>query len=117
VAEPKGIITDPDNVEEGKVVWTIATKPFDEGKNVRLIVHLNLSVAQPFFEIIQPDNMPPLAIAVVRADMRPVALGILEELKMKLFRLGAKMDKVDIKSRLAAGIGATVPEFLKRGRA
>ena len=114
MAEPKRIITDPDDVELDKVVWTIKTKTFDEGKNVRLIVNLNLSTAQPFFEIIQPDNMPPLAIAVVRADMRPFALGILDELKMKLYRFASKPD---IKSKLAIGVGAPLPPFLKRGSA
>ncbi len=104
-------ISDPDNISADRAEWTVTTKPFDEGKNTRLLVKLNLSTNVPFFEVIEPGNgMPPIAIAVVRADMRPVALGILDELKMKLYRFASRPD---LKSKLASGVGS----FLKKGTA
>ena len=71
--------------EENK--WEVGAKGFDEGKNTRLLVKLNLNAGVPFTGVLDVNNAPPLLVNVVRADTKITAYGILLEAIFSIFKM------------------------------
>jgi uncharacterized protein (UPF0128 family) len=64
--------------------YDIKSKSFDEGKNVRLMVNLNINAGIPYTQILDTNGGPPLLIVVVRADTRVTAYGVLKEAEVSI---------------------------------
>ena len=71
--------------EENK--WEVGAKGFDEGKNTRLLIKLNLNAAVPFTGVLDVKNAPPLLVNVVRADTKITAYGVLLEAIFSIFKM------------------------------
>ena len=91
----------PDWMPAEDVKWEANVHQFDEGKNPRLVLSLNMSMRAPFYSILEVKGMPPLAVCVVRADLDIPALGVLEKLKIMVHQL---QRKISIGSKLSAGV-------------
>ena len=71
--------------EESK--WEVGAKNFDDGKNVRLLVKLNLNAGVPFTGVLDVKGAPPLLVNVVRADTKITAYGVLLEAIFSIFKM------------------------------
>jgi hypothetical protein len=93
---------DPDYHPANEQHSEVTAKNFDAGSNVRLIIKLNLSSGAPYYEIIDTKGGPPLAVCVVRADMKFIALGVFEDLKFQIQKLHSVPT---VASKLKQGVG------------
>ena len=109
----------PDWMPAEEVKWAAEVHQFDEGKNPRLVLTLNIPMAAPFYSILEIKGMPPIAVCVVRADKDIIALGVMEKLKIMVHQLQRKLS---IGSKLSVGVTDAVLDpnklkDLKAGRA
>ena len=94
-------ILHPDWMPQEEIKWDAIVHQFDEGKNPRLVLSLNMPMAAPFFSILEIKGMPPIAVCVVRADKDVIALGVLEKLKIMVHQLQRRLS---IGSKLSVGV-------------
>lgn len=111
VSEEKKILH-PDWMPQEEVKWEAVVHQFDEGKNPRLVLSINMPMAAPFFSILEVKGMPPLAVCAVRADKDVIALGVLEKLKIMVHQLQRRLS---VGSKLSIGVteAALDPSKLK----
>lgn len=106
----------PDWMPAEEVKWEAEVHQFDEGKNPRLVLNLNMPMAAPFYSILEVKGMPPIAICVVRADKDIIALGVMEKLKIMVHQLQRRLN---IGSKLSVGVtdAALDPKILRNLKA
>ena len=78
---------DPDYCKPEENKWEVGAKGFDDGKNTRLLVKLNLNAGVPFTGVLDVKNAPPLLVNVVRADTKITAYGVLLEAIFSIFKM------------------------------
>ncbi len=94
---------DPEYYPADENHWEVKGRSFDDDKNIRVIVNLNLNASAPYADILDIKGAPPLLVVVVRADTKITALGVLEEAKNSNQKAHSKPS---VASKLTEGVGS-----------